>query len=93
MGILLKDDQTVYNIDKLTYSSKLNSLELDKSKKYIFYKEDVCNEEKIYHIIHKFKPTKVIHLAAETHVDRSIDNPSNFIKSNILGTYNLLNSS
>lgn len=94
LRILLKNDQTVCNIDKLTYSSNLDSLEgLDKSKKYTFYKEDVCNEEKIYHIIHKFKPTKIIHLAAETHVDRSIDNPSNFIKSNILGTYNLLNSS
>ncbi len=94
LRILLKDNQTVCNIDKLTYSSNINALEgLEKSNKYTFYKEDVCNEKKIYEIINKHKPNKIIHLAAETHVDRSIDNPSNFIKSNIFGTYSLLNSS
>jgi dTDP-glucose 4,6-dehydratase len=92
--ILLKTDNIVCNIDKLTYSSNLNSLEgHDKSNSYKFYKEDICDEGSIYKIIKKQKPSKIIHLAAETHVDRSIDNPSNFIKSNIMGTYSILNSS
>lgn len=92
--ILLKNNNNVCNIDKLTYSSNLNSLEsYDKLNSYKFYKEDICDEDSIYKIIKKQKPSKIIHLAAETHVDRSIDNPSNFIKSNIMGTYSILNSS
>ncbi len=91
--ILLKKEKTVCNIDKLTYSSNLNALEsYDKTENYHFYKEDICNENKIFEIIERHKPTKVIHLAAETHVDRSIDDPSDFVKSNINGTYSLLNS-
>ncbi len=92
--MLLKEGNTVCNIDKLTYSSNLNSLEdYDKSKNYSFYKEDICDEKKISKIILNHRPSKIIHLAAETHVDRSIDDPSVFVKSNIIGTYNLLNLS
>ena len=92
--LLNNNNNNVCNIDKLTYSSNLNSLENhDKLSNYKFYKEDICDESSIYKIIKKQKPSKIIHLAAETHVDRSIDNPSNFIKSNIMGTYSILNSS
>tara|TARA_Y100000817_G_C16778424_1_gene509428 strand:+ start:14 stop:1063 length:1050 start_codon:yes stop_codon:yes gene_type:complete len=91
--ILLKKGKIVCNIDKLTYSSNINSLEnYGTAENYHFYQEDICNEDNISKIINKHKPTKVIHLAAETHVDRSIDNPSDFVKSNINGTYSLLNS-
>ena len=60
------------------------------NKNYIFYKADINNKNKIKWILNKHKPTGIFNLAAETHVDRSIDNPKNFISSNILGTYNLL---
>ena len=90
---LLLKEGNVCNIDKLTYSSNINSLEnYSATENYYFYQEDICNEDNIAKIINKHKPTKVIHLAAETHVDRSIDNPSDFVKSNINGTYSLLNS-
>lgn len=90
---LLRDGEYVANIDKLSYSANLNSLEgIETEENYIFFQNDICDELSLFNIISNFKPTKVIHLAAETHVDRSIDNPSNFIQSNIIGTYNLLNS-
>jgi len=92
--LILKNGDSVYNIDKLTYSSNIKSLEgYTNSDNYIFKQEDICNEEILLGIITEYKPDKIIHLAAETHVDRSIDNPSNFIDTNIIGTYNLLNSS
>ena len=91
---LLSNDHSVINVDKLTYSSNINSLEtLEDEKKYRFYKEDICNEKSLFAIFDKYRPLNVIHLAAETHVDRSIDGPENFINSNILGTYNILNAS
>ena len=92
--LILKNGDIVCNIDKLTYSSNIKSLEnYPTTNNYTFNKEDVCNEEKLYDIISNYRPQKIIHLAAETHVDRSIDNPSNFIETNIIGSYNLLKSS
>ena len=80
------------NIDKVSYSSnKYNVKEYDNNKNYKFIKLDI-NSKKLTKIFKKYKPIGVFNLAAETHVDRSIDNPSNFIKSNILGTFNLLDS-
>ena len=58
--------------------------------KYRFFKQDINNQTQIYNILNRFKPNAIFNLAAETHVDRSIDNPKNFINSNILGVYNLL---
>ncbi len=90
--LLLKKNYYVINIDKVSYSSnKYNVKEYDNNKNYKFIKLDI-NSKKLTKIFKRYKPIGVFNLAAETHVDRSIDNPSNFIKSNILGTFNLLES-
>tara|TARA_B100000579_G_scaffold83056_1_gene64775 strand:- start:10662 stop:11681 length:1020 start_codon:yes stop_codon:yes gene_type:complete len=88
--LLLKENYKVLNIDKVTYSSNFyNTKEFSRNRKYKFLKLDI-NNKKIYNIINKFKPHGIFNLAAETHVDRSIDGPKNFINSNIIGTFNLL---
>ncbi len=90
---LLKKKYFVINIDKLSYSANpYNTQNLNKNKNYIFFKLDLNNKNKITKILRKYKPEGIFNLAAETHVDRSIDKPKNFIDSNILGTYNLLES-
>ena len=88
--LLLKKNFYVINIDKGTYSSNLyNTKDFIKSKKYKYIKLDISNK-KIEKILSQYKPSGIFNLAAETHVDRSIDNPGNFIQSNIVGVYNLL---
>ena len=88
---LLKKKYFVINIDKLSYSANPYNLKnLYKNKNYTFFKVDLNNKKKIVKILKKYKPEGIFNLAAETHVDRSIDKPENFIFSNILGTYNLL---
>ena len=88
--LLLKKNFYVINIDKGTYSSNLyNTNEFKNSKKYKLIKLDIGNK-KIEKIFLKYKPSGIFNLAAETHVDRSIDNPESFIHSNIVGVYNLL---
>ena len=90
---LLKKKFFVINIDKLSYSANpYNVKDLNNNKNYIFFKADLNNKRKIIKILKKYNPTCIFNLAAETHVDRSIDKPKNFINSNILGTYNLLES-
>ena len=90
---LLNRKYFVINIDKLSYSANPYNLKnLKKNKNYIFFKVDLNNKKKIIKILKKYKPDGIFNLAAETHVDRSIDAPKNFIHSNILGTYNLLES-
>ena len=90
---LLKKKYFVINIDKLSYSANpYNTQNLNKNKNYIFFKLDLNNKNKITKILRKYKPEGIFNLAAETHVDRSIDEPKNFIHSNILGTYSLLES-
>ena len=90
IDLLLKKKYFVINIDKVSYSSSFyNTKEFKKSKNYKFIKCDL-REKKIKNIIFKYKPKIIFNLAAETHVDRSIDNPKSFIDSNILGVYNLL---
>jgi len=84
---------SVINIDKLSYASNKYSLNTLKKKNYYFEKVDICNKKKLYKIFQKYNPDGVIHLAAETHVDRSIDSSKDFIDTNILGTYNLLDIS
>tara|TARA_B110001452_G_scaffold135508_1_gene112655 strand:+ start:101 stop:1117 length:1017 start_codon:yes stop_codon:yes gene_type:complete len=84
-------NHNILNIDKLTYASNINSLSsASRSKRYQFLKSDICNKDLITGSFTSFKPDIVMHLAAETHVDRSIQDPKNFIETNILGTYNLL---
>ena len=80
----------VINLDKLTYASNkyINSLRTRKNYKLI--KIDIVNKKRITRIIKKYKPKVIFNLAAETHVDRSIDGPSNFIHTNINGTFGLL---
>ena len=84
-------DYFICNIDKLTYASNLLSLKsIKKNSNYLFIKSDICNLKKLKKIVTNFKPNVIIHLAAETHVDRSIVSSKEFIYSNIIGTFNLL---
>ena len=88
--LLLKKKFKVLNIDKLSYSAQKYNLSDIKNKNYFFKKVDINNKEKLSKILKDFKPDGIFNLAADTHVDRSIDNSFNFIKNNILGVYNLL---
>ena len=88
--LLLKKKFKVFNIDKLSYSAQKYNLRDVKSKNYLFKKLDINNKKEIIKIFKKFKPHGIFNLAADTHVDRSINDSSNFIKNNILGIYNLL---
>ena len=90
IDLLINKNYYVINIDKVTYSSNYyNVKEYKNSKKYKFIKCDI-KDRKLKKIIHKYKPVGIFNLAAETHVDRSIDNPDSFIQSNIVGVFNLL---
>ena len=89
--MLLKKKFFVCNIDKVTYSSNFyNVKHFKKNKKYKFLRCDLNEQKKILNLLLKFKPNVIFNLAAETHVDRSIDGPKNFIKSNIVGTFSIL---
>ncbi len=88
--LLLKKKFKVLNIDKLSYSAQRYNLKDIKSKNYFFKKIDINNKKEILKILKKYKPHGIFNLAADTHVDRSINDSSNFIKNNILGVYNLL---
>ncbi len=81
-------------IDNLTYASNISSIQnLIDNNKIQFSKIDICDKANLNKIIFKFKPNKIVHFAAESHVDQSIDSPEKFINTNIIGTYNLLNIS
>lgn len=83
----------VVNLDKLTYAGNLqNLLDIEVKDNYTFEKGDICDEVFVESIFEKHKPTAIIHLAAESHVDRSISNPLEFVKTNVLGTVVLLNA-
>jgi dTDP-glucose 4,6-dehydratase len=91
--ILTETNHSIVNIDSLTYAGNLESLStINESYKYIFEKVDICNQKGIDELFKKHKPNKLMHLAAESHVDRSIDDPSNFINTNINGTFSMLNA-
>jgi dTDP-glucose 4,6-dehydratase len=87
---LLKKNHKVLNIDKITYASNLDSLNGLNKNKYKFKKVDIYNNKKLKKIFFDYKPDAIFHLAAESHVDRSIEKQDSFIKTNIVGTYNLL---
>ncbi|MDL2193031.1 SDR family NAD(P)-dependent oxidoreductase, partial [Cobetia sp. LC6] len=81
----------VINVDALTYAGNLESLEeIADSERYHFVQADICDGEKMKAVFAEFQPDIVMHLAAESHVDRSIDGPADFIETNIVGTYQLL---
>ncbi len=81
----------VVNVDKLTYAGNLESLEeVSSSTKYAFENCDICDQVQMARVFNKYQPDKIMHLAAESHVDRSIDGPSEFIKTNIVGTFVML---
>ncbi len=92
VNFLIKKNFFVINLDKLTYSSNKYKNTLLNSKNYKLIKVDIANKKKMIQIIKKFKPKVIFNLAAETHVDRSIDGPAKFIHTNIVGTFNLLES-
>jgi len=91
-----KTQHGVVNIDKLTYAGNLKSSDSIQDNNHNFYafeKADICDKNAIKRILFQYEPDVVIHLAAESHVDRSIDSPGEFIQTNIFGTYNLLEQS
>ena len=89
--LLIKKNFNVLNLDKVTYASNFyNTKEFSENKRYKFIKCDLCNLNSLTKIITRYKPRAIFNLAAETHVDRSIDGPKNFVESNICGTFNLL---
>ena len=89
--ILQHSNDSVVNLDKLTYAGNLESLEdVAEDVRYYFEQVDICNKVEIKRVFEQHMPDVVMHLAAESHVDRSIDSPSDFMKTNILGTYNML---
>ena len=89
--IINDTDDIVLNIDKLTYAGNLESLkEIDQNPRYTFQQIDICDKEALEKAFNSFQPNLVMHLAAESHVDRSIDGPAEFINTNIVGTYHLL---
>ena len=89
--VISNTDDEVLNIDKLTYAGNLESLrDIDQSARYNFQQIDICDKEALEQAFNSFKPNLVMHLAAESHVDRSIDGPAEFVNTNIIGTYHLL---
>jgi dTDP-glucose 4,6-dehydratase len=89
--LIQQSDYTVINLDKLTYAGNLESLkEVDNSPRYHFEQVDICDPLGLQRVFEQHQPEIVMHLAAESHVDRSIDGPAAFIQTNIVGTYTLL---
>ncbi len=92
--LVRKQNYTIVNIDKLTYAGNLSNLsDVSTNERYIFSKTDICDKEEIDALFAHYEPIGVIHLAAESHVDRSISSSAEFIRTNIIGTHTLLESS
>lgn len=89
--IIHNTQDSITNVDKLTYAGNLESIiSISNSERYTFEKVDICNVNELKRVFVEHQPDTVMHLAAESHVDRSIDEPAEFIQTNIVGTYNLL---
>lgn len=89
--IILNTGDSVINLDKLTYAGNLESLsEVSANPRYAFSQTDICDASALQEVFEHHQPDLVMHLAAESHVDRSIDGPAEFIQTNIVGTYTLL---
>ena len=83
----------IINLDSLTYAGNLENLkDIEQCDNYRFIKADICDAQRMLEIFEEVRPTHVIHLAAESHVDRSITNPTSFVLTNVIGTTNLLNA-
>lgn len=92
--LLAETNFHILNIDKLTYAGNLESLpDVESNQHYQFLQADICDAKTMSQVVQDFKPTAVMHLAAESHVDRSIDGPSAFVHTNVVGTYTLLEAS
>lgn len=90
-NLICNTDHTVINLDKLTYAGNLSSLSsVVSNSRYHFVQGDICDQEFVSSVFKKYEPDIIIHLAAESHVDRSIDGPSDFINTNVIGTFVLL---
>jgi dTDP-glucose 4,6-dehydratase len=91
--IIQHTESSVVNVDNLTYAGNLESLaEGSDSERYHFEHVDICQRDELDRVFAKHQPDLVMHLAAESHVDRSIDGPAAFIETNVIGTYHLLES-
>ena len=89
--IINNTQDSVINVDKLTYAGNLESLEsVSNDPRYAFEQVDICDKAELERVFAQYQPDAVMHLAAESHVDRSIDGPAAFIETNIVGTYTLL---
>ena len=89
--LLGQSDSTIINIDKLTYAGHLETLRNEaEDPRYVFEQVDICDVAEVNRLFAQYRPRAIMHLAAESHVDRSIDGPADFIQTNIVGTYNLL---
>ena len=89
--LIKNTSHNVVNVDKLTYAGNLESLrEIEDSPNYAFEKVDICDADALKRVFNEYQPEIIMHLAAESHVDRSIDGPGEFIQTNIVGTYRLL---
>lgn len=89
--IIANTSDSVINLDKLTYAGNLESLaEISENDRYTFEHVDICDRAEVERVFREHRPGAIMHLAAESHVDRSIDGPAEFINTNIVGTYNLL---
>ena len=92
--LIANTEHHVVNVDKLTYAGNLESLkEIETDSRYQFEHVDICDAKQIERVFSEHKPDAVMHLAAESHVDRSIDGPAEFMHTNIIGTYILLEAS
>lgn len=91
--VIDQTDDSIINVDKLTYAGNLESIgSATQSSRYNFIQEDICNQTAIEALLQQHQPDAIMHLAAESHVDRSIDGPAVFIQTNIVGTYSLLSA-
>jgi len=92
--LIAESDWEILNLDKLTYAGNLESLrDIENNPRYQFVRQDIVDAKGLAKIFQDFAPQAIMHLAAESHVDRSIDGPADFIHTNIIGTYNLLEAS
>jgi dTDP-glucose 4,6-dehydratase len=89
-GVYRITEAFIVNIDKLTYASNLESIPQATAARYALARQDICNGPALRALFEKHQPQAVMHLAAESHVDRSIDGPGEFIQTNIVGTFTLL---
>ena len=90
-NIINNTQDSVINVDCLTYAGNLQSLSsVDSSDRYAFEQVDICNKDELIRVFEQHQPDAVMHLAAESHVDRSIEGPGEFIQTNVVGTFNLL---